>query len=235
LSTFGEVSILLQEPAQIGVEPSVEALRTAYGYDSAEQGARTGTFLTFLKDGIGYVVDMDAPREQEAATLAAVDTIAATWQFLPPRLGFDPEPWATLNVSDFRMDYPAGFAYQEFNNWHRFAADPQTFVAVRIQPAGRTPAEAMTGLLQTAAEGVTDFTAEEPQRLFYGGHIWERNDFRYTDANGAIVAGLLLSRLDGETEIAVWAEAPDPADELLQTVFLPTAASVERIPPPPSG
>lgn len=234
LTTFGEVSILLQEPTTVGAE-AVPALRTAYGYDSAEQGARTGMFLTFLKDGVGYVVDLDAPREQETATLATIGTIAATWQFLPQRLGFGPERWAALNVADFRLSYPAGYSYQEFNSWHRFAADARTFVAVRIQPGGRTPAEAMTGLLQTAAEGVAGFTADEPQRLFYGGHLWERNDFRYTDSDGANVAGLLLSRLEGETEIAVWAEGPDPADELLQTIWLPTAASIERIPPPPSG
>jgi hypothetical protein len=234
LTTFGEVSILQQEPTTVSAE-AVPGLRTAYGYESAEQGPRTGAFLTFLKDGVGYVVDLDGPRDEEAATLATIDTIAATWQFLTERLGFGPESWSTLNVGDYRLSYPNQFAYQEFNNWHRFAADAQTFVAVRIQPAGRTPAEAMTGLLQTAAEGVNGFTAEEPQRLFYAGHVWERNDFRYTDADGANVAGLLLSRVEGETEIAVWGEAPDPADELITTVFLPVAASIELIPPPPSG
>lgn len=192
-------------------------------------------FLTFLKDGTGYVVDLDGPREQEAATVATMDTIAATWQFLPPRLGFGPEPRAVLNVGDYRLQYPSDFAYQAFNNWHRFAADPQTFVAVRIQPAARTPAEAMAGLLQTAAEGVAGFSAGEPRRFFYGGRVWERNDFHYTDPAGNVVAGLLLSRQEGSTEIAVWAEAPDPADSLIQLVFLPTAATIERIPAPPSG
>ena len=235
LGTFGEVSILLQEDTQVGTEAQVPAVRTAYGYENAAQSARTGMFLTFLKDGVGYVVDMDAPRQQETATLAAIDTIAATWQFLPPRLGFGPESWAVLNVGDFRLTYPAANSYQEFNNWHRFAADPQTFVAVRIQPAMRTPAEVMTGLLQTAAEGVSGFTADEPRRLFYAGAVWEGNDFRYTDANGALVSGLLLSRVEGEAEIAVWAEAPDPAQAFFQTTALPTAASIEQIAAPPSG
>lgn len=235
LGTFGEVSVLLQEEVQVSAESPVTATRTAYGYDSAERGPRTGMILTFVKDSVGYVIDLDGPREAEATTLGTMDTMAATWQFLPERLGFGPEPVATLNVSDFRMQYPAGYAYQEFNNWHRFAADPQTFVAVRIQPAGRTPAEAMSGLLQTAAEGVTGFTADEPRRLFYAGHIWERNDFHYTDANGNVVAGLLLSRQDDSSEIAVWAEGPDPADDLIQTIFLPAAATIERIPTAPSG
>ena len=235
LGTFGEVSVVLQEPVQVGAESPVAGVRTAYGYDSADQGARTGTFITFLKDGVGYVIDLDGPREQEASTLAAMDTIAATWEFLPQRLGFGPEPWSVLNVADFRMKYPSAFAYQEFNNWHRFAADPSTFVAARIQPAGRTPAEAMAGLLQTAAEGVSGFTADEPERFFYAGYVWERNDFHYTDANGNIVAGLLLSRQEGDTEIAVWAEAPDPAGDEIQSIFLPVAATIERIPPPPSG
>ena len=132
LATFGTVSVLQQEPVSIGAT-AVAGIRTAYGYDSAERGPRTGMFLTFLNDGVGYVVDLDGPREAEAAALAIHDTIASTWQFLPSRLGFGPEPWATLNVGNFRVRYPAGYAYQEFNNWHRFAADPQTFVAVRIQ------------------------------------------------------------------------------------------------------
>ena len=235
LGTFGQVSVLQQGPVTIGPEAAVEGMRTAYGYDSAEQGARTGVFLTFLKDGVGFVVDLDGPREGEAASVATIDTIAATWQFLPPRLGFGSEPWSMLNVGEFRLRYPAGYAYQEYNSWHRFAADPQTFVAARIQPAARTPAEAMAGLLQTAAEGVTGFTADEPERFFYAGHIWERNEFAYTGANGSLVSGLLLSRQDGETEIAVWAETPDATGDLLATVFLPTAASIERIIAAPSG
>jgi hypothetical protein len=235
LGTFGQVSVLQQQPVGIGPEPPIEGVRTAYGYDSAEQGARTGVFLTFLKDGVGFVVDLDGPREAEAATVATIDTLAATWQFLPPRLGFGPEPWSTLNIGQFRLRYPADFAYQEYNNWQRFAADPQTFVAVRIQPAARTPAEAMSGLLQTAAEGVTGFSAEEPQRFFYAGHVWERNDFTYSDAGGNPVRGLLLSRQDGETEVAVWAEMADSASDLLATVVLPTAASIERIVAAPSG
>ena len=230
LITFGQVSVLQEEPATVGpTEAAVEAIRTAYGYDSAEQGARTGAFLTFLKDGVGFVVDLDGPREDEATTVATLDTIAATWQFLPPRLGFGPEPWSTLNVGDFRLRYPANFAYEEYNTWQRFAADSQTFVAVRVQPAARTPAEAMSGLLGTAAEGVTGFTADEPQRFFYAGRVWERNDFSYSDANGNPVRGLLLSRQDGETEIAVWAEAPDSAADLTATVFLPVAASIDRL------
>ncbi len=235
LGTFGDVSVLLQEGVHVSTETPTEGVRTAYGYDSADRGGRTGMFLTFLRDGTGYVIDLDGPREDEATTLAILDSMGATWQFLPERIGFGPEGAARLNVSNFRMQYPPGFAYQEFNNWHRFAADAQTFVAVRVQPAARTPAEAMAGLLQTAAEGVDGFTADEPRRLVYGGFVWERNDFHYTDANGHIVAGLLLSRRDGDTEIAVWGEAPDPAGDLIRTLFLPTAATVERIPVAPSG
>jgi hypothetical protein len=93
----------------------------------------------------------------------------------------------------------------------------------------------MTGLLQTAAEGVAGFTATESQRLYYGGYLWERNDFSYTTANGAIVRGMLLSRQENGAEISFWAEAPDPPGDVVERLFLPIAASVERIPPPPSG
>jgi hypothetical protein len=228
------MSILQNEPVNIGTE-ALGGLRTAYGYESPENGPRTGVFLTFLEDGVGYVVDMDGPRTEETTTLAYVNTIAATWQFLPERLGFGPELWSVLNVGEFRMHYPNELAYQEFNNWHRFAADAQTFAAVRVQTAGRTPAEVMTGLLQTASEGVAGFTAAEPQRLYYGGYLWERNDFSYTDANGSVIRGMLLSRQENGTEIAFWAEAPDPPGDIVARLFLPITASVERIPPQPSG
>jgi hypothetical protein len=234
LGTFGEISILQNEPVSIGVD-LVEGVLTAYGYESAETNPRTGVFLTFMKDGTGFIVDIDGPRDDETSTLSYINTIASTWQFLPERLSFGPELWGLLNVGEYRIAFPSFFAYQDFNNWHRFAADSQTFAAVRIQPAVRTPAEAMAGLLQTAAEGVDGFTADEPQRLFYGGFLWERNDFSYIDANGSIVKGFLLSRQDGDMEIAFWAEAPDPPGEKVETLFLPIAASIERIPAPPSG
>lgn len=235
LGTFGQVSVLLQEPVTVGPAPGVAGMHTAYGYDSAEQGPRTGAFVTFVQDGTGIVIDLDGPREAEATTVATLATITATWQRVPPRLGFGDEPWSTLNVGDFRVRYPTGFAYQAYNNWQRFAADPQTFVAVRIQPAARTAAEAMSSLLATASEGVAGFTADEPERFFYAGHIWERNDFTYTAADGRPISGLLLSRQDGEMEVAVWGEAPDPATDLFETIFLPTAAGIERIVAAPSG
>jgi hypothetical protein len=210
-------------------------MRVAYGYDSSDGAPRTGIFLAFIEAGTGYVVDLDGPREAEAALLATADAIAANWQFLPPRLGFGPEPWSRLNIGDYTLRYPVAYAYQEHNGWHRFAADPQTFVAVRLQTTTRSPAEAMASLLQTASEGVAGFTADEPQRYFYASHVWERNDFSYTNPGGELVRGLLLSRQDGETEIAVWAETLDGNADVFETVFLPVAASIERIAAPPSG
>ena len=93
----------------------------------------------------------------------------------------------------------------------------------------------MSSLLATASEGVAGFTADEPERFFYAGHIWERNDFTYTAADGRPISGLLLSRQDGEMEVAVWAETPDPATDLFETIFLPTAAGIERIAAAPYG
>ena len=232
LATFGDVSILQQEATSVGVEPPVDALRTAYGYEEGDGEKRTGVFLTFIKDSSGYVVDIDGPGEQEAATLSTIATVAATWQFLPERLGFGPESWLALEIADFSLQRPSDFVHEEINGWHRLTGGPQTFIAVRIQPAGRSPTEAMSGLLQTASEGVPDFMAEEPRPTVYGGYVWESSNFTYTDANGAIVSGLLLSRSYGDHEIAFWAEAPDPAGEFFQAIFLPVAGSIEPLPLP---
>jgi hypothetical protein len=236
LTAFGEVSTLLQETVQIGGDAGVEGLQTAYGYESAERGERTGVFLTFLKDGVGYVVDLDGPRSQEADTLATMNTLATYWQFLPSDLGVEAAQWVSMNIGGYQMKYDPSFAHQFYNSWNRFAADPQTFIAVRIQPAGRTPAEAMTGLLNTAAEGVQQFTAEEPVRFYLGGYVWERNDFTYLDPNGETIDGLLLSRIDKDQEIAIWAEASSGGSSTyIQSTFLPIAASIQPIPMTPEG
>jgi hypothetical protein len=193
---------------------------------------RTGVFLTFLEGSRGYVVDIDGPGEQEAATLATIATIAETWQFLPERLGFGPESWSKFNVAEFTLNHPSEFNHEEVNGWHRFSGGPQTFIALRVQPAGRVPAEVMAGLILTASEGVANFRAEESRPMVYAGYVWERSNFTYTDANGAIVAGLLLSRSHGNREIAFWAEAPDPAGEIVQSIILPAAASIAAVPSP---
>lgn len=236
ISTFGDVSILLQEPVLVGGNEGVEGLRTAYGYQSAERGDRTGVFLTFIKNGVGYVVDLDGPQAQEADTLTTINTIAANWQFLPAQLGINAETWVSMNIGNYQMKYDPTFAHQPYNNWNRFAADPQTFIAVRIQPAGRTSAEAMTGLLSIAAEGVSQFAAEEPVRFYLGGAIWERNDFTYLDSNGNPIEGLLLSRLDNDQEIAIWAETPaNGSRNSIADIFLPVAASIRPLPTTPEG
>lgn len=236
LNTFGDVSILWQEPALVGTTEPVEAQRTSYGYRNADGAERTGVFTTFVHNGVGYVIDIDGPRQAEEDTLALMDAITADWRFIGPRLGFGNDPWSTLDIGNIRVDYPAEYAFQTFNNWNRFAADPRTFVAVRVQPAGRTPAEAMAGLLQTAAEGVAGFEADEPQRYYYAGHVWQRNDFRYVDPSGTEIRGLLLSRLEANQEIAVWGEAPAESAEIqFEQVFLPTAATIRLTPAPPAG
>jgi hypothetical protein len=236
LSTFGEVSILQQDYVEVGLDESVEALRTAYGYHSPERGERTGVFMTFLRAGVGYVVDMDGPKSQEPATLATIDILAANWQFLSSQPGFGPETWPELTVGNYEVQYPSAYAYQPYNNWHRFTADPQTFIAIRVQPAGRTPAEAMTGLLNIAADGVTGFVAEEPYRFYLAGFTWERNDFSYVDATGTPITGLLLSRVDGDQEIALWAETPaEQSLDRFRRHFLPAAASIQSLPAIPEG
>lgn len=235
VTTFGDVSILLQEPVTIGHEASVEGLRTAYGYQSDEEGSRTGMFLAFKKDRVGYVVDLDGPSDEEATTIEIANAIALEWRFLGDRLGFGAELWTTHELPGYSIASPAAFDYQEFNNWHRFTGDSKTFVAVRILPASRTPAEAMSGLLRTASDDVVGFMADEPEPFFYAGHTWERNDFSYVDPGGAPIKGLLLSRLDGDMEIAFWAEGPAVSDSLLQSIFLPVAASIVRQPVAPSG
>lgn len=231
LSTFGGVSVLNQDSIGIGEGGSVAAVRTAYGYESSEQGARTGVLLTFVHDGWGYSLDFDGPRTTESDTLAAVDVIARNWQFLPFRLGFGPERWTSREIAGFEVAYPATYAYQEHNGWHRLAENPQTFVAVRTQPLARMPGEALAALQELASTGVSDFVAETPTALWLGGHPWDRVDFSYTDSAGQPVRGFVMVRNENGQEIAAWAEAPAAQYAALEnSVFLSAAAGLR-----PSG
>lgn len=233
LETFGDISVLFQEDSRVGGlenPDGVDALRTVYGYTSADRGARVGSFLTFLKDGTGYLVDLDGPEETQADTLETLSGIADSWRFLGFAPGQSPNAWTAAALAGYQITYPTVLAYQEHNGWHRFTGDPQTFAAVRIQPAGRTPEEAVAALLQTASQNVSGFTPTEIRPFYYAGKQWTRSDFEYT-GTGTPVRGLILVRQDNGQEIALWAEAPDGRQpDPFATVFLPMAGGITATP-----
>lgn len=219
IATFGEIALLFQDEIPRGAESATTAARTVYGYQSEAEGTRTGVLLTFVQDGTGYAIDIDGPQTAEAATLAISEALAGSWQTLPVDNILN--AWTHINVEGQRITYPSQLAYQELNGWHRLSDSPQSFVAVRIQPAARPIPEATSALLGIAAEGVTEFTQGITEQRYFAGHLWDQTDFTYRDGNNQLVTGLILVRQGPGQEIALWTETPvaDGSDGFRQLLF----------------
>jgi hypothetical protein len=218
LSLFGPVDVLFEEDTAVAGQL---ALRTAYGYTDGIGAEHTGIFLAFVRDGVGYVVDVDGLEAEEAATITAVDTLASSWRFIAIGSGLPPGDWARIDLDAFTVAQPADFIYQEVNDWQRFSSDRSTFVALRTQPETRPAAEVLPALLRDAGAGVADFTAEPVFRMLLGGAVWERADFSYVADDGRTIWGFLMVKIEAGQEVVAWAEAPSTTyNTLEQNVFL---------------
>ena len=177
LQQFGDVAVLFEDEAQVVRQP---VLRTAYGYEDPDEGPHTGIFFTFVRDGTGFVVDVDGLKVDEADTITAVSQIIDTWQFAPAEFGLQPGQWATVDLDAFTVAQPASFVYQEFNGWQRFSSGQHTFVALKTLPANGGMTETLQQLVQDASVGVTSFAADPAFSFALGGHVWQRININIT-------------------------------------------------------
>ena len=227
LDLFGPVTVLFEEEVAVAGQ---RGWRTAYGYDDADDGPRTGIFFTFVQGGTGYAVDVDGLQADEAATITTVDTLVSSWQFTSVGTGLPPGRWAQIDLDAFTVAQPTDFIYQAVNDWQRFSSDDHTFVALRSQSATRDAPAALAALLRDAGTGVNDFTAEPSLRVLLGGAIWERADFQYALDDGRLIWGFIMVRVEDGQEIVAWAEAPSTTyNDLEQTVFLVMVADLSLI------
>lgn len=218
LSEFGPVDVLFADELTVA---GVGGNRVAYGYTRPDGGARTGIFFAFVKDGRGYVVDVDGPQAAEAQTIAAVETISASWRFTNQGFGLKPGHWAQADLTTFSVAHPSDFAFQSQGDWQRFVADGRTFVALRVTDETRPSDEVLAALLRDARAGVADFQAGEPFAFPLGGEVWQRVDVGYTAVDGTEIWGFIMVRLAAGQEIVAWAEAPAATFSQLETaVFL---------------
>ncbi|MEJ2747913.1 MAG: clostripain-related cysteine peptidase, partial [Anaerolineae bacterium] len=229
LNLFGPVDVLFEEDTAVAEQL---ALRTAYGYTDETGAEHTGVFLAFVRNGIGYVVDVDGLQTEEAATITAVDTLAASWRFINAGTGLPPGDWARIDLDAFTVAQPADFIYQEVNDWQRFSSDRSTFVALRIQPETRSAPDVLAALLRDAGAGVDNFVAEPAFRMLLGGAIWERANFSYVANDGRTIWGFLMAKIEAGQEVVAWAEAPSSTyNDLEQTVFLVMIADLSLAEP----
>jgi len=217
ISLFGAVDVLYEETVFIG---ETNGLLTAYGYESAG-GARTGIFFTFVHEGVGYVVDVDGPAEEEAATIAIVDRLIESWTFRPFTVERLPDRWRELEAGPFTVAAPQGVTYELLDNgWQRFSGGDH-FISLRRDPtSGATRHGVLDRWLSVASRGVDQFAAADPRRLALAGRLWSRADFQYQGREGT-VRGFVMATVVGGEEIVAWAEAPVAAfDDLENTLFL---------------
>jgi len=227
LAIFGDVERLLEESITIDGRP---ALLTAYGYNGPD-GPRTGLLLTFVRDGAGYLVDIDGPLAAEAANLAVARAVAESWAFWPP-VGSIAGEWHRLETDHFAAYMPSSYQHEPLaNGWHLLRApDTAVFLALRHDPAdGRSSLEAARHWLAIAGRDVDNFAAKEPTRLALAGNLWTRIDFSYTQSNGQPVYGFIMTTAVDGHEWSAWAETPAADfEQLVAELFLTMVASMRR-------
>ena len=224
LASFGPVDVLYQDEIVTG---GVGGQQVAYGYEKADGQARTGLFFTFVRDGQGYVVDVDGPQELEGQTIEVVQQMQRSWHFTNQGFGLKPGEWAEADLDAFSVAHPLKFRYQAQGDWHHFAADRQTFVALRTQPETRPSSEVLAALVRDAGAGVDGFVAERPFSFPLAGYVWDRVNFAYTNAGGSEIWGAIMTRVDNGQEVVAWAEAPAATyNDLEATVFLTVIADL---------
>ncbi len=224
LAQFGGVDTLFEDNFTVA---GTLGQRTAYGYIKPDGTPHTGIFAVFIQGNTGYVVDLDGSQLNEAATVETMSTLLQSWQFLPAGIGLQPGKWAQLDFETFSVAQPTDFVPQPLNGWQRFIAGPQTFVALRTQPATSQTTDVLAALLRDAANGIPSFTTDPSRLLYLGGATWDRADFRYTAADGQEIWGYIMVKQEAGQEVVAWVEAPATTYNNLETnVFLTMIADL---------
>jgi hypothetical protein len=226
LEIFGTVDVLYEENVTIG---GVPGLLTAYGYEGAT-GPQTGLLLAFVRDGLGFVVDLDGPVTVEEENLQIMRALLESWQFQPVGPGLQPGHWARLALDDFSISVPSDFTHQELQNgWHLLsAADQVNFLALRTDPESGEERPALARYWQgVAGQEARNFNAGEPYRFSLANMSWARIDFSYVRDDGSAMRGLILVTTVAGRDVVAWAEAPAAQfDHLESSVFLAAVADL---------
>ena len=230
VALFGGVNLLYED--QIVIDERLGEL-TAYGYVASDGTERTGQFVTLVRDGVGYVIDIDGPTAVENETLATITALLDSWHYRPVGDGLFPNRWASIQLVDFSVLQPADFRYQPAEGgWERFIAqeDAKTFVALRVDPSDGLPlTDVVAKWSDIASKGVSDYEGSEIGRFALADQLWWRQDFSYKTAEGEEIWGFLLVSEQNDQQIVSWAEAPAAVySDLEQTIFQVMLAELVR-------
>lgn len=227
LEQFGNPTIVQEVDVSIG---GVDGKGTVYSYQADTGDDHTGAFLAFVNDGTGYVVDIDGLSDNSEANINALNKIIDTWVFQPVGFGLQPGNWASVEASNFTVQLPSNFSYEELDSgWQLFSSDDgYSFVALRTDPAsGDELKEVVQGWVDVAGDGVDSFAAGDAYRYSLGENAWARVDFTYTADDGTDLQGFIMATIVDDQEVVGWAEAPvDAFAGLENSVFLVSIADL---------
>ena len=205
LAAFNGVDVLYQVEQTMAEQ---ETQYTVYGY-TAPDGEHVGVLLTFVREEVGYVLDLDGPAETQVQTLDFADKLLRSWRFQPLLTGSFAGQWTELVTDQFTVSYPVAFSYAEqANGWHQWSASLGTFMAVRLDAAADRSADTILRTWLSATSDKTGFQAVAPYAQQLGSHTWQRSDFTWTAEDGSQVSGFIMVTLIGDQALVAWAEAP---------------------------
>ncbi|UCG23537.1 MAG: hypothetical protein JSW55_15530 [Chloroflexota bacterium] len=231
LETYGSVTVLYEDQVEIG---QGGGLRTVYGYESAG-GSRTGVMLTFSQDGQPFLIDIDGPSSNEAATLELAGVVAGSWDSRPV-VASDSGRWVEIVVDGLGVAAPADYSHSHMGNgWHRFAGPTdQIFIAFRAEPVTDPGlSRRMEYWTEVARRNVDDFAGSPLRTVRRGDREWARVDIEYRLETGDMVAGVIMSSKFGDGELVIWGEAPaDQYPQIEAEVLMVAVDELSHAAPP---
>lgn len=207
LSQFGNVTVLFED--QISID-NIGALWTAYGYGGAD-GQHTGILLTFIRDGVGFTVDMDGLQTAEEQTISLMNTFVENWLFRPDITGPRARGWTASVFDDLAMPVKTTYYQEELGNgWRRYAVgDGISFLAVRTEPLRRTRlSNVVEQWRDVAGRGVEEFAISEDYEFVLNGREWIRTDFAYVGEGSLQIQGFVVVTEIDDQAVVFWAEMP---------------------------
>jgi hypothetical protein len=225
LAQFGNVAVLFEDQISVG---DSGALWTAYGYSGAD-GPHTGVLLVFVRDGVGYTVDMDGLQTAEAQTVELMNTFAENWLFRPDITAPRAREWVTADFDGLTMPVIATYYEDELDNgWRRFSVgDGISFLAVRSEAlTGEELSDIVGRWQEVVSRGVTDIAISEDYIFSLNGRDWTRTDFDYMGEGDLEIQGFIMAAEINGRAVVFWAEMPITRYEEQSAQFLLSLAGV---------
>lgn len=226
LAAYGPIEVLYE--SEVPVAGALSSW-TAYGYQASD-GPHTGVLVTFVRDGRGYVVDVDGSAAEEEAILDAAGLVIDSWRFRATGPDGSSQVWKLAHGDGLALAIPTGYSQAaDQAGWTAFRSITSGGVlAVRTVPASASGSgSSVSDWLPGLHPGAAEFAASETYPYSLGRRPWTRLDFAYRSTGGAPTWGLLMTTEENGQALLFWAEAPAAAYQgLEEQVFLPAASSL---------